>query len=242
MAKKPTTKSAAPVAPHSTPLLSLHQKPSERTLPHATRQQEGQGHKAQPQKMQRIAATSASTRRHAANAPALRCVPAESRRTDSASHEAAMSSPSKSDADLNTESTVRHKKTTTLPEVKPETNITALRDSVREAVIAGEDTWSIATRLIDENGMSRPAAQRLIRNTIKELEKAFVRAPSLDEHLAVSVAQRNRIVREALAAEDYRIALSALDGRDKLLGLFGRDLTETERADSLVELIRRAAE
>lgn len=78
------------------------------------------------------------------------------------------------------------------------------------------------------------------------LAKAYARLA--DEHatrsprerLSLAVEQRNAIIEAAMQNADHRIALSALDQRDKLLGLASLN-TDDDAPATLIDLIRKAA-
>lgn len=61
------------------------------------------------------------------------------------------------------------------------------------------------------------------------------------EKMALALEQRARIVAEAMASSDWRVALSAMEQREKLLGLTGPDAME-QAATNLLDLLRLATE
>lgn len=61
------------------------------------------------------------------------------------------------------------------------------------------------------------------------------------EKMALALEQRARIVAEAMASSDWRVALSAMEQREKLLGLTGPDALE-QAATNLLDLLRLATD
>lgn len=76
------------------------------------------------------------------------------------------------------------------------------------------------------------------RATVDDLARHFARTPP-SARLAVAVEQRDWIASMAMASADWRTALSALDARDKLLGLADRDAAAE---DAGVRTLARLAE
>lgn len=61
------------------------------------------------------------------------------------------------------------------------------------------------------------------------------------EKMALALEQRARIVAEAMASSDWRVALAAMEQREKLLGLTGPDALE-QAATNLLDLLRLATD
>ena len=128
-----------------------------------------------------------------------------------------------------------------VPPARSDAEREALRAAVREYLAAGSDELHAAELLALEHGLTAEAARREARAAVRDLERRLLRRISPGEHIAVSLQQRNRVVRSALADGDCRTALAAIDGRDKLLGLYGREYgDEDPKARNLFDLISRA--
>lgn len=76
------------------------------------------------------------------------------------------------------------------------------------------------------------------RRTVDGLAARWSATP-IQARWAVAVEQRAYIAEKALAADDFRVALAALDARDKLLGLADRD---PDREDGAVRDFVQLAE
>lgn len=87
----------------------------------------------------------------------------------------------------------------------------------------------------DESGWGEARARRCLDKTYAKLEDLHAER-SNRQRLALAVEQRNAILERALANDDARIALSAMDSRDKLLAPASDDASTTPT--TLIDLLR----
>ena len=89
-----------------------------------------------------------------------------------------------------------------------------------------------------------PLAERLaaLDSAYQHAARFFMERRSAPEHAARSLLLRDELMRKAIVDGDYRIALSALESRDKLLGLASREgLVSDAGARTLMELAELAS-
>jgi hypothetical protein len=109
-----------------------------------------------------------------------------------------------------------------------------------ECLRRGMSEERILSVLRREHGMRPTQAANWLERAYETLRGLHERRAPIAK-LARAVEQREHIVEKALANNDYRIALSAIESRDKILGLGDSDLTaEDQAARSLLQLAELA--
>lgn len=104
-------------------------------------------------------------------------------------------------------------------------------DSALSHLQGGMSDLEILRSLRETLGCAPVQARRYLERAYAELTKhAAVRTRS--EQRARAIEQRERIIQTAMANEDFRIALSALDSRDKILGV-----ADEENEDALTRTL-----
>lgn len=127
----------------------------------------------------------------------------------------------------------------TLPSVEgtsiPETPARIALDLLR----AGESELRVRAVLTHRN-LAAPVIDDAIEQAYAQMRASWTERGAR-EKMALALEQRARIVAEAMASSDWRVALSAMEQREKLLGLTGPDALE-QAATNLLELLRLATE
>lgn len=106
-----------------------------------------------------------------------------------------------------------------------------------EKLVLGLGDLDALQTLCDENGFTREQADAALEQAYRVMAEHLGRR-NRDELLARAVLQRERIASRALDESDYRVALSAMDSRDKLLSLSRGE--NVQAAQTLLELLERA--
>jgi len=94
-----------------------------------------------------------------------------------------------------------------------------------------------AERAAAEFGVDGSAALGMVAAAVAELAGALWTG-GREGRLALAVEQRERVLAEAMGSGDWKLALAALESREKLMGLFG-DAPSTG-AETLLDLLRNA--
>lgn len=109
-------------------------------------------------------------------------------------------------------------------------------------IVAGEDDASIGAHLREAYGVDGAQSRRDVAGAWKQLaDEAAAHTPA--EILGRAVRQRDETVRRAFEKGDIRVALSALDSREKLLGVSGAELLSADPTpETFLQLARLASQ
>lgn len=123
--------------------------------------------------------------------------------------------------------------TDALPPTSPLNSALALLSS-------GHSDLSAVKFLREGHNLSLEQAQAALEGAYEQLTGSHRR--STEQKMALALEQRMKIVAAAFDSQDYRIALSAMEQREKLLGLTGPEaLGGNEFAANLLQLLDTAA-
>jgi len=92
-----------------------------------------------------------------------------------------------------------------------------------------------AERVAAESGVDESAAREMVASAVSELAGALWTG-GREGRLAVAVEQRERVLAEAMASGDLKLALAAMESREKLMGLYGD--APSGGAETLLDLLR----
>lgn len=109
-----------------------------------------------------------------------------------------------------------------------------------ELISTGHTEISAIAKLRNTCNISLEQAQAALEEAYQKIEATHAsRTPS--QQMALALEQRGHIIASAFDSSDHRIALSAMEQREKLLGLSGPDaLQENTAASNLLQLMELA--